>query len=386
MYKIKAFGAVGGEITGAGISYELELAGGQDVEIGIFTEGGNYWEGLAVYNIVKAYSGNITFKVIGLCASAGTYIMLAGDRVKMGKDAYLMIHNPLTSLAGDYKKMKEKAEFLEKLADDMADAYVAKCGKPKAEIRAMMDKETWLSAQEALSIGLVDEIVEEEAEMALYASLSETILTKAPSQVKAQIKTKTESEMNTKILSALALDKDAPEGDVLAKVNSLVSEVAQLKADLSTKAEDITAKAEVIASLKASIEQKDETIAELSEAVSSHSEEKMLSALTEELGVMLSDEVEAKAKRRVQRILAEQDEEVKAELIEDAKLYMKHNGVVNKDVSGGSEPRKDFGANKDTVAMEAELVKEVRAIMKDKNYEPKDYFKAVEEAKTKLGV
>jgi len=319
-----------------------------------------------------------------LSASMGTYIMLAGDRILMGKNSWLMIHNPLTAGYGDYKQMGKQAEFLKQLANDIAEAYSAKCGKDKDEIQAMMDAETWISADEAYEMGLVDGITEDELEMRLVASISQKILTKAPSYVKAQQQTKRESDMKDKIISALALDNDVKDADIVAKVKNLNNTIADLKAQLSTKAEDLTAKAELIDGLKASIASKDAEIEELSASVIANEQAKMLSALTDELGVMLSDEVEARASTRIKRILAEKDEAVKAELIEDAKLFVKAYGVKNTEETK-SDKRLDFSANKTSFDAELELVEMTNKIIQEKGYGVKDYPKAVAAAQKALG-
>jgi hypothetical protein len=85
---------------------------------------------------------------------------MAGDSVVMPQNAFLMIHDPSGLVMGTAEDMRSTAEALDKVKGSLIMGYAAKSGKPDAEIAALMAAETWLDAQDALALGLIDRIAE----------------------------------------------------------------------------------------------------------------------------------------------------------------------------------------------------------------------------------
>lgn len=140
------------------IQNALDRAMGDDVTIRINSGGGNVFAGCDIYNMLRNYKGNVTIEIHGLCASIAGVIAMAG-KCKMSPVAQFMIHNVSCNANGDYRDMEHTAEILKKANKTIANAFTIKTGKTEGEIKAMMDKETWLTANECLEIGLVDEIM-----------------------------------------------------------------------------------------------------------------------------------------------------------------------------------------------------------------------------------
>lgn len=153
------------------LRFQLQDAASQDITLNISSPGGNVTDGLAMYDMIEAYEGNVTTLGFGLVASIASIVMLAGKRVKMTPNSFFMIHNPWTMAIGDSEELMANAELLAKMEKKLQDIYVAKLKKSEKysgnialKVKRMMDAETWLTAQEALEIGFIDEIQEADKE------------------------------------------------------------------------------------------------------------------------------------------------------------------------------------------------------------------------------
>ncbi len=134
------------------------------------TPGGSVFDGLAIHNFLKSIK-DVTVKIDGLAASIGSVIMLAGKRIEMAANGFVMIHNPSGVAIGGAEEMRDTAALLDKIQDTLVNAYATRTGKDAEYVKAWMNAETWFTAQEARDAGLVDEVTEEIA-MAACASVS----------------------------------------------------------------------------------------------------------------------------------------------------------------------------------------------------------------------
>lgn len=144
------------------VSDLIDKADGEDLEIEINSGGGSVTAASEIYTALKSYKGNVTVKIVGLAASAASVIAMAGKRVLMTPTGQLMIHNSSTWTSGDYREMEHTAGVLKTINDTIANAYRIKTGKNQEELLALMDNETWLTANKALEHGFIDEIMFEE--------------------------------------------------------------------------------------------------------------------------------------------------------------------------------------------------------------------------------
>jgi ATP-dependent Clp endopeptidase proteolytic subunit ClpP len=140
------------------ISSALLEANGDDIEIYVNSGGGSVYDGYEIYNLVREYSGNVTFKVIGLAASAASFICMASNCM-MSPLAQMMIHNASSYAEGPHQSLDEASNMLQVTDHTIATAYVLKSGKNEDEIRNLMENETWLSAEDCKNLGLIDEIM-----------------------------------------------------------------------------------------------------------------------------------------------------------------------------------------------------------------------------------
>jgi ATP-dependent Clp endopeptidase proteolytic subunit ClpP len=152
--------------TGGGVtakSFQKELSGikASQIDLHINSPGGVVFDGVTIYNLIKNHPATVTTYIDGLAASIASVIALAGDKVIMAANALYMVHNPTGLAMGTANDMRSLADVLDKIAGTMVGTYVSKTGKSEADIKAMLDAETWMTADEALEYGFIDEISEE---------------------------------------------------------------------------------------------------------------------------------------------------------------------------------------------------------------------------------
>jgi ATP-dependent Clp endopeptidase proteolytic subunit ClpP len=128
------------------------------INVRLNTPGGSVFDGTAIHNALKGHPAEVVMHVEGVAASAGSFIMLAGDEVRMADNAYVMIHNSSGGVMGGADDMRGYAEILEKIDGNIALMYAGKTGKPPEHYRALMDAETWFTADEAKAEGLIDTV------------------------------------------------------------------------------------------------------------------------------------------------------------------------------------------------------------------------------------
>lgn len=148
-----------GGVTAKRVSAVLRAAGSRDVEVTINSPGGDYFEGLAIYNALREHKGAVTIKIIGLAASAASVIAMAGDEIQIARAGFLMIHNTWVYAAGDRHGLREVADWLEPFDLAAVDLYAARSGMDAAEIRTMLDRETWMGGAEAVEKGFADALL-----------------------------------------------------------------------------------------------------------------------------------------------------------------------------------------------------------------------------------
>jgi len=129
------------------------------VTVNINSPGGDMFEGLAIYNLLREYEGKVTVKVLGLAASAASIIAMAGDEVQIGRGAFLMIHNCWVYAMGNRHDLQQIATDMAPFDKAMNDIYGARTGLDAATIDAMMDAETYIGGSDAVEKGFADRLL-----------------------------------------------------------------------------------------------------------------------------------------------------------------------------------------------------------------------------------
>ena len=140
----------------------LDAHAGQDIIVSINSPGGDVFAGFEIYNMLAARKGGTTVRVMGLAASAASYIAMAADpgKLQMCRASMMMIHNPWSWAYGNAEEMRKQAEVLDAIGSVMVDIYMQRATCAEEELRAMLDAERYLSPTEALAAGLCDEVID----------------------------------------------------------------------------------------------------------------------------------------------------------------------------------------------------------------------------------
>lgn len=139
------------------------------IRVHIHSMGGSVFGGMAIYQLLRSTQVPITTRVYGVAASMGSIIAMAGDTIEISTGGLLMVHNPWTHAVGDYRELQKQAAVLEEVRNSLVQVYRKRTGKSEAELKTLMDNETWMSAETAKQLGFVDTILEVSA---IAASIS----------------------------------------------------------------------------------------------------------------------------------------------------------------------------------------------------------------------
>jgi ATP-dependent Clp protease, protease subunit len=151
----------GGGFTAKRMAAALRQIGEKPVNVVINSPGGDMFDGLAIYNMLRDHKQAVTVKVMGYAASAASVIAMAGDRIEMGLGSFLMIHNAWGAVVGNRHDFTDAADVFASFDGAMADIYEARTGADRKKIEKMMDAESWISASEAKALGMADAIVDQ---------------------------------------------------------------------------------------------------------------------------------------------------------------------------------------------------------------------------------
>lgn len=214
-------------ITAQNFIDEIKEYEDTELNIHINSLGGEVFEGMAIYSIIQRRKAKTTVYIEGIAASIASVIALAADEVIMSENSLLMIHNAWGGTQGEAKDMRKQAEILDKITNEIAEVYVKKSGIPYNEVIRMMDEETWLTAEEAVALGLVDSISEPIKVAAKYdVSKYKNITNKKVEQIlsltkKREIKMTEELKtwFNSKVEEIIAKVKDSKDVETVESVN-----------------------------------------------------------------------------------------------------------------------------------------------------------------------
>lgn len=165
----------GGGITTKDIEDQLDNSGNRPLNIYINSYGGEVFEGFAIYNILKRYTGYKTVYVDGIAASIASVISMAGDKIVMNEASMMMIHNASGVCFGNAEDMKKVVQALEEINDVIKTVYINRTGIEEDKLIELMNNETFMSAKECVELGFADEVLgnNEQTEENVKASLSD---------------------------------------------------------------------------------------------------------------------------------------------------------------------------------------------------------------------
>lgn len=160
-----------------------ELGSDADVTARLNSGGGYAYEGIAIYNALRAHAGKVTIFIDAIAASAASIIAMAGDEIHMRLGANMMIHDPSGVTYGTAEDHQGSLDALNRLADGMVSIYASRSGEERDAIRADMKSEIWLSGEEAVGRGYATH--SEDGDTATASAFDYSIYAKAPKDLVA---------------------------------------------------------------------------------------------------------------------------------------------------------------------------------------------------------
>jgi len=154
------------------LTAELDQITAPNIRVEINSPGGDVWDGIAIYNALRLHPANVTTRVDGMAASIASVIAQAGDRRIMVASSQMMIHNAWGMTVGDHGDHADMADILKVQDEVIAQAYASRSGKTAEHFRALMEAETWMTAQDAVDQGLADEVLEPVAQASLAQEIT----------------------------------------------------------------------------------------------------------------------------------------------------------------------------------------------------------------------
>lgn len=218
-------------VTSKRIAAALRSIGEKDVVVNLNSPGGDFFEGVAIYNMLRQHKGKVTVKVLGLAASAASVIAMAGDEVQIGKAGFLMVHNAWVVAVGNRHDLKAASETMEPFDDAMATLYSDRAGVDKSKAAKWMDEETWMNGEQAVSEGLADSFLS--SDEAVQASMPQH--TKAERRVEnALIRQNVPRSERRSLIGDLKGGKQDAASTVTQDAGELAAALSQLQSTLTS--------------------------------------------------------------------------------------------------------------------------------------------------------
>ena len=150
----------GGGFTAKRMSAALRSIGEKPVKVQINSPGGDLFEGISIYNMLRAHKAKVTVEILGWAASAASIIAMAGDEIVMGLGTFMMVHNAWGAVVGNRHDFREAADLFEGFDSAIADIYEARTSASRKDIEKLMDAETFMGPTEAVKHGFADRVDE----------------------------------------------------------------------------------------------------------------------------------------------------------------------------------------------------------------------------------
>lgn len=160
------YGVIGGDWFGEGITAKQvadDLKGigkVKTIDVRINSEGGNVFDGKAIYSLLVENKATINVKIDGLAASAASFIAMAGNSIEIAEGAFVMIHDAYGVSFGRAEEMRAYADLLDTVNASIVDVYTSRTKQDAKKIKKWMKDETWFTAKEALANGFADKMTE----------------------------------------------------------------------------------------------------------------------------------------------------------------------------------------------------------------------------------
>lgn len=163
-YKLTVYGSIGGwfsENNAEAVRRKIQDVKAERIHVHINSGGGSAFDGVAICNLLKQHDAEVIVHIDGWAASAASVIAMAGDKIIMPSNTMMMIHQASTFEYGNADFFEKTARDLRKIDSALAASYKKRFVGTDEELKQLLKDETWLTAEEAVALGLADEIADE---------------------------------------------------------------------------------------------------------------------------------------------------------------------------------------------------------------------------------
>lgn len=126
------------------------------INLRINSNGGNVFDGVAIYNYLKSHKARVEVDVDGVAASIASIIAMAGDEIRIADNGWLMIHNPWVMTAGEASDLRKTADTMDGIRETLLDTYMKRTNLDRDQVSQMMDNETWINGYDSVEFGFAD--------------------------------------------------------------------------------------------------------------------------------------------------------------------------------------------------------------------------------------
>jgi ATP-dependent Clp protease protease subunit len=157
---INIFGEIGFDVTAKEVFDLIQAEKEEEINVIISSGGGSAFEGLMIFDALKASGKKINTQIMGLGASAASVIFMAGDNREMGEGSLLMVHNSWSMFMGNAKEVREQLGTLDAIDSRMTSIFMKATGLDEAKVTELLKDETFMSSIEAVDLGFATGEVE----------------------------------------------------------------------------------------------------------------------------------------------------------------------------------------------------------------------------------
>ena len=188
-----------------------------DIIINVASLGGLALEGLAIHDLIASHKHNVIVNIVGATASAGAIIAEAGDEINISENSLFLIHFSTGGVVGQAKDVLGVASDLEKLDNRMISILTKKTGKPESEIRALMEEDKFIDAEEAKEMGFVDNVIKP-VKIAASINMNKVMTSNLSDEQKTKLESLNSNKMDLTAITSIFKEMK----------NSIISEIKAL--------------------------------------------------------------------------------------------------------------------------------------------------------------
>ncbi len=150
----------GGLTAGQFVEDIKELGDVETITVHFNSPGGDFFDGITMYNMLKQHKARIVVSIDGLAASAASVVAMAGDEINIAENAMMMIHEARTPAFGTAAELRKKADLTDRANASCIKSYMTRVKIDEDQVVALMVAETWMDAEESIEYGFADQLTE----------------------------------------------------------------------------------------------------------------------------------------------------------------------------------------------------------------------------------